>query len=166
MARSVQQQWSSSCSLIPPPPCPITILTPTTAACSCQVSVNVRILSEGCTSDVPLLMRQGFSSIHPALTRPWDLQLLVGSVRRQLELVLLPVGVVDENVPGATRTLDSSSCSVYACAVCVYEVYPQVGVGVLLVVVVVMSCHHHSSSSLLLLHYPCRRPPSRAAPWS
>lgn len=56
-----------------------------------QVSVKVRVLSEGCTSDVPPLMRQGFSSIHPALTRPWDLQLLVGRVRQVMELVLLPV---------------------------------------------------------------------------
>lgn len=56
-----------------------------------QVSINVRILPEGCTSDVPLLMRQGFSSIHPALTRPWDLALLVGRVRHLMELVLLPV---------------------------------------------------------------------------
>lgn len=56
-----------------------------------QISVNVRILQEGCTTDVPLLMRQGYSPIHPALTRPWDLQLLVGRVRQLMELVLLPV---------------------------------------------------------------------------
>lgn len=55
-----------------------------------QISVKVRILQEGCTSDVPLLMRQGYSAIHPALTRPWDLQLLVGRVRQLMELVLLP----------------------------------------------------------------------------
>lgn len=59
--------------------------------CASQVSVNVRVLSEGCTCDVPPLMRQGFSPIHPALTRPWDLALLVGRVRQLMELVLLPV---------------------------------------------------------------------------
>ena len=56
-----------------------------------QVSVAVRILSEGCTSDVPPLMRQAYSAVHPALTRPWDLTLLVARVRTLLELVLLPV---------------------------------------------------------------------------
>jgi hypothetical protein len=56
-----------------------------------QIAVNVRILSEGCTVDVPPLIRQGYSAIHPALARPWDLQLLVGRVRQLMELVLLPV---------------------------------------------------------------------------
>jgi hypothetical protein len=56
-----------------------------------QIAVNVRILSEGCTTDVPPPIRQSYSPIHPALARPWDLQLLVGRVRQLMELVLLPV---------------------------------------------------------------------------
>jgi hypothetical protein len=55
------------------------------------VSASVRILSEGCTSSVPPPIRGCLSAIHPALARPWDLQLLVARVRQALQLVLMPV---------------------------------------------------------------------------
>lgn len=60
-------------------------------ACFAQSSVLVRILPEGCQSDVPQPMRSYASAIHPVLTAPWDLTLLVGRVRRLIQLVLMPV---------------------------------------------------------------------------
>eukprot|EP00879_Flechtneria_rotunda_P025366 GHRR01026950.1.p1 GENE.GHRR01026950.1~~GHRR01026950.1.p1 ORF type:complete len:532 (+),score=180.41 GHRR01026950.1:223-1818(+) len=56
-----------------------------------QASVMVRILSEGCQTDVPPPIRCHASAIHPALARPWDLKLLVGRVRELMQLVLMPV---------------------------------------------------------------------------
>jgi hypothetical protein len=65
-----------------------------------QSSVLVRILSEGCQADVPQPMRGYASPIHPALTAPWDLQLLSSRVRQLIQLVLMPV---------------SEDCQLYLC---------------------------------------------------
>ncbi|KAF8069542.1 Crbn [Scenedesmus sp. PABB004] len=58
-----------------------------------QSSAVVRILHEGCETDVPPPLRLGAGAFDPALTRPWDLRLLVLRVREALRAVLIPPSV-------------------------------------------------------------------------
>lgn len=87
------------------------------AAWLLQSVVQVRMLPDGCTTDVPQPIRCYASAIHPALAKPWDLRQLVGRVRQLLAAVLM--GAEPVSARRAAAAFGCCSACKPACAVLV-----------------------------------------------